>query len=214
MGDERSVGWRGSLGWGVLLVVGMVFFSLEVGSSEPLSDWEFPGTPWNFPISPAEKWGYETPDRVAWDTAALEVRRTLQEIRGLEGVLGSNHPRLLMPLVQMARLLRAAGQGAQATGYYQQALEVALKHPGPLHAVRREIFHALAGLMAESDDWLGAIDYLSRALALSEYLWGSAHPDQKVLLEELARCHGKAGQTASQEAILKRLEQWEGERKR
>ena len=93
-----------------------------------------------------------------------------------EKAQGPEHPLTGTSLDNLAGLLEAQGDYAQAEPLYRRALAIAEKAQGPEHPVTGTSLNNLAVLLYKKTDYASAEPLFRRALAVGEKIDGAKHP--------------------------------------
>ena len=127
---------------------------------------------------------------------ALQLQQRIADIQEY-ALMPDTHGHAIV-LARLAQHYQQAGQNELAEPLFQQAKEILMKSSGPYHGARVDVLTSLATLtekkVPQTPRNTGkVIEYLKSALAISENMNGSDHPDLVPILENLAAIYQKMG---------------------
>ena len=127
-----------------------------------------------------------------------------------EEALMPNTPGQAIILARLGQYYQQIGQNDLAQSHFHQAKEILMKTSGPYHGARVEILNNLAILANKKfhqnpDDPSQIIESLKGALAISENMNGSDHPDLVPILDRLAKLYQTMGKPNQGRPIIMRV---------
>ncbi|ABK43489.1 Tetratricopeptide TPR_2 repeat protein [Magnetococcus marinus MC-1] len=133
-----------------------------------------------------------------------EALTTLEKLLQLEErLLSDSHPALYRTLLNMGDLLILLNRMEAAKGYYERALTLFMKNPGPYQQARITLLNRLSQIEMAAHRPKQAVLRLGTALSMEEARLGHEHPALITTLDQLATALTLAGR---QSEAIKQIE--------
>uniref|UniRef100_UPI003D6EFC4B tetratricopeptide repeat protein n=1 Tax=Pantanalinema rosaneae TaxID=1620701 RepID=UPI003D6EFC4B len=137
-------------------------------------------------------------------SGGFAVRMAQEALTIVEHALGPNHPDAGARLHDLAALLHAKGNLAQAEPLYLRALIIAEQTQGPQHPDTGARLNDLALLLQDKGDLSQAESLFRQSLEISEQVFGKEHQFTGIRLSNLARLLQLLGDFHSAEEFFRR----------
>lgn len=122
----------------------------------------------------------------------------------MHAITGEDDPETAPFKVDMARLLVAKGELAQAESYFNEALLVIEGSYGPNHLYTTKVLTSMATLYVRQGRYDRADEFMSRALPIQEKMYGPNHHFLVPAWLAMSGIHQGRGDLARAEALLAR----------
>ncbi|MBF0183083.1 MAG: tetratricopeptide repeat protein [Magnetococcales bacterium] len=134
-----------------------------------------------------------------------EADRLQQRIYDIqEQALTMDSPGDAIILAHQGKFQLKNGHKESAASLFQQSKEILLESSGPYHSARADVLYSLATLLIEEEEYAQAVELLKSALAISENMRGTHHPDLLPILQRLAFAYQKMAKANLSRPVLSR----------
>ncbi len=135
-----------------------------------------------------------------------EASRLHQRIADIQGqALMMETPGDAIVLAREAKRHLQEGDETLAASLFQQSKETLMESSGPYHSARVDVLTHLAQIVHDEGDYAQEVELLKSALAISENMRGTNHPDLLPLLKKLAIGYQEMGKPSQSRPIVARL---------